>query len=65
MGIISDYHAPETRRRVLELLKLHGPMTAQRLAEELGITVMGVRGQLAALERDGIIRHEIVPQKLG
>lgn len=59
------YHAPETRRRVLELLKLHGPMTAQRLAEELGITVMGVRGQLAALERDGIIRHEIVPQKLG
>ncbi|MCX8103977.1 MAG: transcriptional regulator [Candidatus Bipolaricaulota bacterium] len=59
------YHAPETRRKVLELLKLHGPMTAQRLAEELGITVMGVRGQLAALERDGIIRHEIVPQKLG
>lgn len=62
---MATYHVPETRRKILELLKLHGPMTAPQLAKELEMTVMGVRGHLALLERDGLIRHDTVPKKLG
>jgi DeoR family suf operon transcriptional repressor len=65
METIATYHAPETRRKILELLKLHGPMTAHQLAKALGMTVMGVRGQLAALERDGLVSHSVTPRKLG
>lgn len=65
METIATYHVPETRRKILKLLKLHGPMTAHQLAEELGMTAMGVRGHLAFLERDGLIRHETVQKKLG
>lgn len=65
MGTIATYHVPETRRKILELLKLHGPMTAHQLAHELGMTAMGVRGHLAFLERDGLIRHETAQKKLG
>lgn len=46
---------PETRRKVLELLKRQGPMTAAQLGKALGITSMGVRQHLVALERDGLI----------
>ena len=49
----------ETRRKILELLKLRGPQTPQQLAEALGMTAMGVRGHLAALERDGLVRHRV------
>ncbi len=48
---------PETRRRVLELLKTRGPQTADQLGGALGITSMGVRQHLVALERDGVIAH--------
>lgn len=65
METIATYHVPETRRKILELLKLHGPMTAHQLAEELRMTAMGVRGHLAFLERDGLIRHETAQKKLG
>lgn len=56
---------PETRRRILELLKLQGPMTADQLAKELGITAMGVRGHLIALERHGWIGHETQQRGMG
>lgn len=46
---------PETRRKVLELLKRQGPMTADQLGKALAITSMGVRQHLVALERDGLI----------
>lgn len=65
METIATYHMPETRRKILELLKLHGPMTAHQLAKALGMTAMGVRGHLALLERDGLIRHETVQKTLG
>lgn len=65
MKTIATYHVPETRRKILELLKLHGPMTAHQLAKELRMTVMGARGHLTFLERDGLVHHETVPKKLG
>lgn len=48
---------PETRRKILELLKTRGPQTADQLAAALSITSMGVRQHLVALERDGLIAH--------
>jgi iron-sulfur cluster biosynthesis transcriptional regulator SufR len=55
----------ETRRRILELLKLRGPQTADRLARELDMTAMGVRGHLAALERDGLVTHRAEKRRMG
>jgi iron-sulfur cluster biosynthesis transcriptional regulator SufR len=55
----------ETRRRILELLKLHGPQTANQLAKELGMTAMGARGHLAALERDRLIAHRAEKRRMG
>ena len=46
---------PSTRDRILPLLRLTGPMTAQELAPELGICVSAVRQHAALLERDGLI----------
>jgi iron-sulfur cluster biosynthesis transcriptional regulator SufR len=65
METILTRQAPETRHRILELLKRHGMMTADELSEALGITAMGVRGHLTPLERDGLIRHETVQKKIG
>jgi iron-sulfur cluster biosynthesis transcriptional regulator SufR len=48
---------PATRRKILELLKRRGPLTADQLAEELSITSMGVRQHLVALERDELIKY--------
>ena len=64
MGAIEQVE-PQTRRRILELLKLKGPMTADQLAEELGITSMGARGHLIALERDGLIEHHSQQRGMG
>ena len=46
---------PSTRDRILPLLRLQGPLTAQELAPELGICVSAVRQHAALLERDGLI----------
>ncbi len=44
-----------TRREILVLLKRSGGMTVEQLSHAIGITPMGVRQQLAILERDGLI----------
>jgi len=54
---LSARQMPDTRGNILELLKLKGPMTANQMARTLGITSMGVRQHLVALERDGFITH--------
>ncbi|PZP28663.1 MAG: transcriptional regulator [Shewanella oneidensis] len=40
----------KTTDKIIQLLKLHGPLTAKTLAEELALTTMGVRQHLQALE---------------
>lgn len=48
--------APErTKRRLLELLKRHGPQTVQDLAAHLGMSVPGARRHLADLQDQGLI----------
>jgi DeoR family transcriptional regulator, suf operon transcriptional repressor len=46
---------PLTRRALLNALKKRGPMSAERLGELLQMTPSGVRQQLTALERDGLV----------
>jgi iron-sulfur cluster biosynthesis transcriptional regulator SufR len=55
----------ETRRKILELLKLHGPMTADELSEKLCISSMGARQHLKALEHDDLIQHEMLQRSMG
>ncbi len=46
---------PPTRQSLLRELKHAGEARAETLAERLGITVSGVRQQLASLQRDGLV----------
>jgi predicted ArsR family transcriptional regulator len=48
---------PQTRRAVLEQLKLKGPRTVEQLREALDVTGVAVRRHLDALERDGMVRR--------
>lgn len=51
-------HRPalSTRDRLLELLHW-GPLTVDQLAREVGLTLNGVRAQLTAMERDGLVER--------
>jgi predicted ArsR family transcriptional regulator len=60
-----DHETPSTREQMVKLLRTRGGMTAKALASELGITSMGVRRHLAALERDDLVRIEMQRQKMG
>ncbi len=46
-----------TRRKILELLKKSGGMTADQLSKSLNITTMGIRQHLTALEKKGLITN--------
>jgi len=48
----------KTSEKILSLLKVEGALTAKVLASELGLTTMGVRQHLQALEEDGDICFE-------
>ena len=56
---------PATRRRILIALKERGGMTADELAEELGISSVAVRRHLTNLERDRLVDHEQVQRGMG
>jgi predicted ArsR family transcriptional regulator len=49
--------SPGGRSAVLDLLKREGPVTADSLADRLGVTAMAVRQHLAGLEDDGLAAH--------
>jgi DeoR family transcriptional regulator, suf operon transcriptional repressor len=61
---VSDQLQP-TRRKIILALKQRGGMTAAELAELLGITSMGVRRHLTMLERDRLVRYELVQRGKG
>jgi len=48
----------KTSEKILSLLKVEGALTAKILASALGLTTMGVRQHLQALEDDGDISFE-------
>jgi DNA-binding transcriptional ArsR family regulator len=47
-----------TRRRLLEVLSVHGSATATRAAEELPVSRQAVSKHLALLDRAGLVRAE-------
>lgn len=65
MKAILEHQIQDTRRRILQLLKLKGGMTADELSQALKITSMGVRRHLTTLERDGFIRYQTRQRGLG
>lgn len=48
----------KTSEKIIQLLKVQGPLTAKVLATELSLTTMGVRQHMQALEDEGDIRFE-------
>ncbi len=56
---------PATRRRILIALKERGRMTADELAEKLGISAVAIRRHLTNLERDRLVDHEQVQRGMG
>jgi predicted ArsR family transcriptional regulator len=62
---VLNSHMPATRRRILIALKERGGMTADELAEKLGISSVAVRRHLTNLERDRLIDHEEVQRGMG
>jgi len=65
MEAILERQMQDTRRKILRLLKLKGPMTADELSRALKITSMGVRRHLTTLERDGFIKYQTVQRGMG
>lgn len=57
--------AMKTPEKILHKLKREGSMTAKKLAEDLGMTTMGARQHLQALEDDGMIESFDVRVKVG
>jgi predicted ArsR family transcriptional regulator len=53
----TDRFFASTRGRIVSRLR-RGDATVEELAAHLGVTDNAVRAQLAALERDGIVRHQ-------
>ncbi len=62
-GVVDQLQA--TRRKIIEVLKHRGGMTAAELADMLGITSMGVRRHLTTLERDKLVHYELVQRGKG
>jgi predicted ArsR family transcriptional regulator len=58
-------HMPTTRRRILNLLKENGKLTADELAEHLGISSVAVRHHLTKLEGDQLVTYEEVQRGMG
>lgn len=48
----------KTHDKILKLLKTQGALTARTLAEELGLTTMGVRQHVLALEESGDVIYK-------
>lgn len=64
-GSLLYKHMPTTRRRILTLLKEKGELTADELAETLGISSVAVRRHLTKLESDQLVKYEEVQRGMG
>lgn len=54
-----------TRRSIIDLLKQHGPQSAQSLADWLGVSAMAVRQHLYRLEQERLVTYAEEPRPLG
>ncbi|PRZ13932.1 putative ArsR family transcriptional regulator [Laceyella sediminis] len=57
--------AGSTRKQILLMLKMEGPLTVGEMAERLGVTEMAVRRHINTLERDGLIQARLLRQAMG
>jgi predicted ArsR family transcriptional regulator len=64
-GSLIYKHMPTTRRRILTLLKEKGELTADELAEYLGISSVAVRRHLTKLESDQLVKYEEIQRGMG
>ncbi|KOO11693.1 transcriptional regulator, partial [Vibrio xuii] len=55
----------KTTNRILKSIKRNGAVTAKQLSEEFGMTSMGARQHLQALEEDGLLQFEDIKAKVG
>ena len=53
------------RPAILDLLKIHGPLNAPRLAKLRGVALTAVRQQLAVLEREKLVEVRVEKRKVG
>lgn len=53
----------ETRAAMVEAVRLHGPMTYAALGRALGVDPTTVRYHVARLQKEGILRLEVVRRK--
>ncbi|HZG85341.1 metalloregulator ArsR/SmtB family transcription factor [Paenibacillus sp.] len=56
---------PTTRKQIMTMLRKRGPLNANEIAKQLGISDIAVRRHLNNLERDRVIRSETVRQAMG
>ncbi|MCE5171355.1 transcriptional regulator [Paenibacillus profundus] len=54
-----------TRQKLLTLLKTNGSMSVAQLAKELGMTEMGVRRHLYAMQQEHLLVTDMVRQPMG
>jgi iron-sulfur cluster biosynthesis transcriptional regulator SufR len=64
-GTLVYKQMPTTRRKILNLLKENGQMTADELAEHLGISSVAVRRHLTKLESDHLVAYDEVQRGMG
>src|SRR5215472_3046084 len=55
----------KTRRAIVKILKMQGPLGSARLAEQLGLTPMAIRQHLYALQNEGHVEAEERPVPIG
>ena len=55
----------KTRRAIVKILKMQGPLDSAQLAEQLGLTTMAVRQHLYALQSEGHVEAEERPVPIG
>jgi len=56
---------PPTRREIVQALKKGGELSADELADQLGLTTSGVRQHLVGLTSDGLVGHRQVREGPG
>lgn len=64
-NVLINKQMPATRRRILTLLKEKRELTADELADLLGISAVAVRRHLTKLERDQLVSYKEVQRGMG
>lgn len=62
---ITERRHGATRREILEALRRSAGMSADQLAETLGVTAMAIRKHLAALQEEGLLTDRLERRPIG